>query len=168
MQSFADDLKENKAQLLRNIFFVVIALFVIRSCFSKSNDTLPAEVHQLIDREYMNCVNVRGSPFEGGNQLEGECSSLTTWVAGEGTVPPQEKARGISRAICYRIEYENPYFWAQSQTQYEEIDFTKRTTSKVAVLQNGKWAIFPDQELQDRERWAAYACPGKFETKDED
>ena len=84
------------------------------------------------------------------------------WAPGEGVVLPQQAELGVTQAICYRITYENPYFWAQSQTQYEEIDFATRTTSKVTVLQDGEWLLFPDQELQDRERWDVYACPGAY------
>jgi len=156
-------LKENKEQLLRYVLIACVALLLLRSCFSGSKDSLPLEVHQLIDRQYVNCVDVKGSPFEGGNQLEGECSRVTTEVVGEGTIPMQEQALGVTQATCYKIEYENPYFWAQSQTQYEEIEFAKRKASKVTVLQNGKWAIFPDQEIQDRERWDFYACPGDYD-----
>ncbi|MBN1449802.1 MAG: hypothetical protein JW963_02215 [Anaerolineales bacterium] len=157
------NLKENKEQLLWYALIACVALLLLRSCFSGPKDALPTEVHQLIDRQYVNCVDVKGSSFEGGNQLEGECSSVATEVVGEGTIPPQEQALGVTRAICYRIQYENPYFWAQSQTQFEEIDFAKRTASKVTVLQNGGWVIFPDQEIQDRERWEAYACPGEYD-----
>lgn len=154
---------ENKEQLMRYVLIACVALLLMRSCFSGQKDALPAEVHQLIDRQYVNCVDVKGSSFEGGNQLEGECSSVATEVVGEGTIPPQEQALGVTRAICYKIEYENPYFWAQSQTQYEEIEFAKRRASKVTILQNGKWAIFPDQEIQDRARWNLYACPGGYD-----
>jgi len=156
-------LKENKEQLLRNILIVGIALLLLRSCLSSLKNSLPPEVHEMIDRQYTNCVNVKGSAFEGGNQLEGKCSRVDTQVVGEGTIPPQEQALGVTKAICYRIQYENPYFWAQSQTQYEEIDFAKRRASKVTVLQNGEWVIFPDQEIQDRERWEAYSCPGEYD-----
>jgi hypothetical protein len=162
-KTFIGDLKENKGQLLRNIVIALIAILFLRSCFSASKNSLPPEVHELIDRQYVNCVNVKGSAFEGGNQVESECSTVTTEVVGRGTIPPGEQARGIKQAICYRIEYENPYFWAPSQTQYEEITSAKRTSSKVTVLQNGEWTIFPDQEIQDRERWAAYSCPGEYE-----
>ena len=163
IKTFIVNLKENKGQLLRNIIIACIALLILRSCLNNAKNSLPPEVHELIDRQYVNCVNVKGSTFTGGNQLEGECSRIDTQVVGAGTIPAQEQALGITKAICYRIEYENPYFWAQSQTQYEEIDFAKRTASKVTVLQNGEWVIFPDQEIQDRERWDAYACPGDYD-----
>jgi hypothetical protein len=163
LKTFIVSLKENKGQLLRNILIVGISFLLLRSCLSSSKNSLPPEVHELIDRQYINCVNVKGSPFTGGNQLEGECSSVATQVVGKGTIPPQEQALGFTKAICYRIQYENPYFWAQSQTQYEEIDFAKRTASKVTVLKNGEWVIFPDQEIQDRERWELYACPGEYD-----
>ena len=160
---FIGNLIENKEQLLWYVLIGCVVLLLLRSCFFGSKDSLPAEVHQLIDRQYVNCVNIKGSTFTGGNQLEGECSRIDTQVVGAGTIPVQEKALGITKAICYRIQYENPYFWAQSQTQYEEIDFAKRTASKVTVLQNGEWVIFPDQEIQDWERWEAYSCPGEYD-----
>ena len=162
-KNFIGNLKENNEQILGYVLIGFVVLLLLRSCFTGSKDSLPTEVHQLIDRQYVNCVDVKGSAFEGGNQLEGECSRVETEVIGEGAIPSQEQALGVTKAICYRIQYENPYFWAQSQTQYEEIDFAKRTASKVTVLQNGKWVIFPDQEIQDRERWEAYSCPGDYD-----
>ena len=162
-KSFTGNFTKNKAGLLKIFAVALIAFLILRSCISASKASLPPEVHEMIDTQYINCVEVKGSQFEGGNQLESECSTVTTEVVGEGTIPQKESALGVTRAICYRIQYENPYFWAESQTQYEEIDFATRTSSKVTVLQNDEWVIFPDQELQDRERWAAFSCPGDFE-----
>ena len=154
---------ENNQGFLKIFAITMIAFLILRSCFSTSKASLPSEVHELIDRKYINCIEVKDSHFEGGNQLESECSTVTTEVVGEGTIPQQERVLGITQAICYRIQYENPYFWADSQTQYEEIDFATRTSSKVTVLQNSEWVIFPDQEIQDRERWNTYSCPGEYE-----
>lgn len=163
MKSFIGNLRDNRELLLKVALAAALGIYLLRSCFIGPEAALPPEVHEMIDRQYVHCVEVKGSEFVGGNQLESECSRVTTQVVGEGIVPPERQAFGESRAICYRITYENPYFWAQSQTQYEEIDFATRTASKVTVLQNGGWVLFPDQELQDRERWAAYACPGAYE-----
>ena len=165
-QSTISILKEHKGFLLRIAIFVVIAFILLRSCIASSQDSLPPEVHAKIDKQYVNCVDVKDSTFQGGDQPERECSSITTEVVGKGVVPPQEQEKGVTEAICYRAKYENPYFWAQSHTQYEEIDFASRTSSKVAVLQNDKWAIFPDHEIQDHERWNAFSCPGEYLTEE--
>lgn len=163
MKVFIGRIYQDRDRLLRAALLVALALYVLRSCLLAAASSLPPEVHEQIDRQYGHCLEVRGSEFVGGNQLEGECSRATTQVVGEGRVPAAEHDQGVTRAICYRVLVETPYFWAQSGTQYEEIDFARRSASKVTVLQDGVWLVFPDQDGQDRELWARYACPGEYE-----
>jgi hypothetical protein len=39
-----------------------------------------------------------------------------------------------------------------------------RTYSKVAVMQDGEWILYPDKETADQARWIEYQCPGEFES----
>ena len=133
-----------------------------------SRDSLPSEVRETINARYGFCVDVKGSALREGDNPQRECTELTTNVLGQGTITQQNQADEITQAICFRVLIENPYFWAQSQTQYEEITSSSRIASKVAVLQSGEWIIYPDQYTKDSERWVAYACPGEFDISVED
>ena len=163
LNSSVRNLIENNEGLLKILVIVLIAFLILRSCFSVTKDALPFEVHEIINSRYSTCVNVKGSPYREGGGPQSECTELTTKVLGPGTVPQQDQAEGITEAICFRVLIEKPYFWAQSQTQYEEITSFTRIASKVAVLQKDEWIVYPDQYTQDSERWAAYACPGEFD-----
>jgi len=165
-KSFIQKLIENNEGLLKVLFILLAAFLILRSCFSVSEDSLPSEVHESIERQYSTCVEVagmQGSPFREGDNPQRECNRLTTNVLGPGTIPQAEQKKGITQAICFRVLVEIPYFWAPSHTQHEEITFSTRISSKVAILQNEEWVIFPDQFVQDSERWTAYSCPGEFD-----
>ena len=168
LNSSVRNLIENNEGLLKILVIVLIAFLILRSCFSATKDAMPFKVHEIINSRYSTCVNVKGSPYREGGGPQSECTELTTKVLGPGTVPQQDQAEGITEAICFRVLIEKPYFWAQSQTQYEEITSFTRIASKVAVLQRGEWIVYPDQYTQDSERWAAYACPGEFDITSED
>ena len=76
-------------------------------------------------------------------------------------MPPSEQAEGVAQAICYRITIENPRWQTMGQTRHEVL-WSSRSYSKVAVLQNGKWQTFPDEDKQDEQRWSVYGCPGNY------
>ena len=57
----------------------------------------------------------------------------------------------------------NP-FWTTLATTRHVMIWKNRTASKVIVLQNGAWQIFPDQGGLDEQRWAAYACAETYES----
>jgi len=80
------------------------------------------------------------------------------YVLGHGAITQQDQAEGITEALCFRVLIEKPYM-----TTNEEIPFSTRIASKVAVLQKGTWIVSPDQYTQDNERWTTYACPGEFD-----
>jgi len=168
VKSIISNFIENNEGLFKVLFIVLIVFLILRSCFSIRKDSLPYEVHELINRRYGTCVDVKGSPFREGDNPQRECTELTTNVLGPGAIPQQDQVDGITEAICFRVLIDKPYFWAQSQTQYEEITFFSRIASKVAVLQNGEWVVLPDQYVQDSERWSAYTCPGEFDITLED
>lgn len=162
VKSFVWNLIENNESLLKFLAIVLIVILVFRSCFS-TTDSLPYEVNEIINLRYGSCVEVKGSFLKEGDNPQRVCTELTTNVLGQGTISQQDRAEGITKAICFRVLIEKPYFWAQSQTQYEEITSFTRIASKVAVLQKGEWTVYPDQYIQDSELWAAYACPAEFD-----
>ncbi len=153
---------EKYESLLKSLAIVLVVFLIVRSC-SSTSDSLPYEVHKILNSRYRSCVEVEGSYLRVGDNPQRECTELTTNVLGQGTIPQQNRAEGTTKAICFRVLIEKPYFWAQSHTQYEEITSFTRIASKVAVLHKGEWIVYPDQYVQDSERWAAYACPAKFD-----
>jgi hypothetical protein len=85
-------------------------------------------------------------------------------VVGEGSVPAAAEAAGISRAICFRLSYTNPYWTMQGTTRHEIVQHG-RVVSKVAVNQNGTWLTNPDIDQQDEARWAEFACAGSYRSE---
>ena len=162
MESILRVVKENEG-LLKVLAIALIAFLILRSCFSVSKDSLPPEVHETINQRYGSCVEVKGSAFREGDNPQRECTELTTNVLGQGSIPTQDQANGVTEAICFRVLIEKPYFASQAHTQYEEITSFYRISSKVAILQGGEWIVHLDQYTPDSERWAAYGCPGEFD-----
>lgn len=161
----------DSTQLVKWLFILLIVFMIIRSCINVSKLSLPYDVHEMINNRYSSCATVRGVQgplFREGDNPQRECSSVDSYVVGQGTIPKKEINNGVVKAICFRVLVEQPYFLAQSQTQYEEITFSSRIASKVALLQNDEWIIYPDQYLEDSERWSAYECPGEFEITEDD
>jgi len=159
LKSFIQNLLENNESLLKVLAIALIAFLILRSCFSVSKDSLPIEVHEIINSRYGSCVEVKrvgDAPAVDGPPRV--CTELTTNVLGQGAITQQDQAEGITEAICFRVLIEKPYMILN-----EEIPFSIRIASKVAILQKGKWSVSPDQYTQDGEQWAAYACPGEFD-----
>ncbi|MCX6069684.1 MAG: hypothetical protein NTU91_02325 [Chloroflexi bacterium] len=80
----------------------------------------------------------------------------------EGDVPQAMRAQRITRAFCHHVDTEH-LFWGEAGTWKHDMAWTLRTYSKVAVLQDGDWVLYPDEEEADRARWAEYTCPGEYE-----
>lgn len=159
IKSFFQTLLENNERLLKVFAIALIAFLILRSCYSKSKDSLPIEVHEIISLRYGSCVEVkRVGDFPAVDGPSRVCTELTTNVLGHGTITQQDQAEGITDAICFRVLIEKPYMLLN-----EEIPFSTRIASKVAIMQNGTWVVFPDENTQDSEEWSAYACPGKFD-----
>lgn len=92
-----------------------------------------------------------------------ECGRVDIRVVGEGKIPPGEQAQGITKAICYKVAIQTP-LWTTLGTTRHEVIWKGRTASKVTVLQNDTWQIFPDQDDLDEQHWAAYACPESYDS----
>jgi hypothetical protein len=106
---------------------------------------------------------VTDTPVWPGEPRQPECGELRVRVAGEGTIGAQQRADGLSRAVCLRVTYTNPYWTTMGQTRHEIAEST-RSASKVALLQHGTWKIGPDEDSSDRQSWQDYACPGAYDT----
>jgi len=159
VKSFIQNLIENNERLLKILAIALIAFLVLRSIYSVSADSLPSEVYETINLRYGSCVEVKrvgdAPAVDGPTSV---CTELTTNVLGQGTITQHDQEEGITEAICFRVLIEKPYMVLN-----EEIPFSTRIASKVAILQKGKWIVSPDQYSQDSEQWSAYACPGKYE-----
>ena len=159
LKSFIQNLIENNERLLKVLALALIAFLILRSLYSVSKDSLPSEVYETINLRYGSCVEVKrvgdAPAVDGPTSV---CTELTTNVLGRGTITQLGQAEGITEAICFRVLIEKPYMVLN-----EEIPFSTRIASKVAILQKGEWIVSPDQYSQDGEQWFAYACPGKYE-----
>ena len=159
IKSFIQNQIENKVRLLKVLAIALITFLVLRNCYSVSKNSLPKEVHETISSRYGSCVDVmRVGQFPAVDGPPRICTELTTNVLGHGTITQQDQAEGITEAICFRVLIEKPFMILN-----EEIPFSTRIASKVAILQKGNWIVSPDQNNQDSERWAKYACPGDFD-----
>ena len=124
---------------------------------------LPAEVLDAIRQSYVVCISMEETPIWPGEPRMPECGRVEVTVVGEGVVPDTARASGVTRAVCYRVVSENPYWRTLGETRHE-VRWYGRIASKVAVLLNGEWQIFPDQGNLDEQRWADYSCPGPYES----
>lgn len=120
---------------------------------------LPADLEESLRQHYTTCVT--DTPIWPGEPRQPECGQVRIDILGEGTLPPDAQSQGIERALCYQITITTPSWTTQGTTRHE-IVVHGRTVSKVAVVQDGAWTTFPDQDEQDALRWSRFACPGPF------
>lgn len=148
---------------LRYLPVLFLGYLLLRGCLPSSND-LPQEVHNQIQERYRQCITLEQTAIWPGEPRIPECGQVEVEVVGKGTVP--EQAGDAQRVICFRVKIQNPYWTTAGRgVVRHEIQFKTRTSSKVTVLENGVWKIFPDQDQDDRARWMMYACPGLYEDK---
>jgi hypothetical protein len=164
IQALLNKAAENKTRL---IIIAVIVLGVIWLLSDALPDVignrLPSTVEEGITRRYTTCISPDDTPIQFNEARQPECGRVDIRVVGEGKVPPEEEALGVTGAICYKVAVQNPY-WTTLATTRHEVMWKSRTSSKVAVLQNDAWQVFPDQDNFDMQRWAAYACPEHYES----
>jgi hypothetical protein len=144
-------------------FYAVLAglllFWSLRGCLPGVN--LPPELAEEIERGRIVCVTTDETAIWPGEPRQPECGRMVVDLVTEGIVPTTEKSKGITQAICYRITIENPRWETMGQTRHELI-WAARSYSKVAVLQNGIWQTFPDEYIEDEQRWVDFGCPGEF------
>jgi hypothetical protein len=155
---------ENKTRLIIITAIMLGVIWLLSDGLSGlMGNHLPSAVEDLITRRYTTCIKPDDTPIQFNEARQPECGRVDIRVVGEGQVPPQEQAQGITTAICYKVAIQNP-FWTTLGTTRHEVIWKGRTASKVTVLQNGAWQVFPDQGDLDEQRWAAYSCPETYES----
>jgi hypothetical protein len=141
---------------------ILVLFYVLRSCFpSLKGETLPPVVSESIQRSNINCLRASDTPFDPGYPQQPECGFYEVDMVEKGVVPSSAQATGVSHAICYQITVENPR-WRTMGAVRMDIDWSSQNFSKVAILQDEEWQTFPDDDLQDEQRWLDYACPGEY------
>jgi hypothetical protein len=164
LRALRDKAARNKTRLIVIAAIVLAAIWLMSDSISALfGGHLPSEVEEAINRRYITCISPDDTPIQYNEARQPECGRVDIRVVGEGTVPPEQKAQGISRAICYKVAIQNPY-WTTVATTRHEVKWSGRTASKVTVWQNNAWEVFPDQGNLDEERWATYTCPESYES----
>ena len=164
IQALLDKAAENKSRLIVITAIVLGAIWLLSDAFSGlSGNHLPSAVEDIITRRYTTCIKPDDTPIQFNEARQPECGRVDIRVVGEGQVPPAERAQDITTAICYKVAIQNP-FWTTLGTTRHEVIWKGRTASKVTVLQNGTWQVFPDQGELDERRWAVYSCPEAYES----
>lgn len=142
---------------------VVIALvyLMLRGCVpALAGNRLPAVLETAVTEAYEHCD--QDFPIWPGEVRMPTCDLVTIRADGAGTVPAGSRANGITRALCYHVDTEK-LFWGEVGQWKHEMAWALRTFSKVAVLDNGKWILYTDEENDDRARWTEFQCPGEYE-----
>lgn len=157
-RSYVNSLRRDRNKLIRTLVGVILTFLFLRSCIFTNLNSLPSEVTSQIERRYIQCISPDDTPIWPGEPRQPECGTVNTTLLGEGIVPPEQEAQGITRAICFKMEIENPY-WSTLGTTRHDVKWNGRTVFKVSTLQNGSWVTYPDREVEDEKRWSAYSCP---------
>jgi hypothetical protein len=140
-------------------FLVALGLLIfLRACVPQLwGPSLPASLVRRIVDAHTECIGIDEAPVWPGEPRQAQCSTVAVDVLASGRIPSSAPA-GLTRAVCYRTTIEHPYWQTQGQTRHEILT-ASRVAYKVAILQDGRWRIFPDDDIADRERWALYDCP---------
>jgi hypothetical protein len=154
-----DRLKDPKSLLLFG-GLLLLTVYLLRSCIPALQSGVPPTILNALQTRYLTCVD--DTPIWPGEPRQPECGQLRAQPVGEGTVPLPLRSTGVTKALCFRVTYTNPYWTTQGQTRHE-IAQRSRTASKVALLRNGEWILFPDESFTDRRRWTEFACPGAYD-----
>lgn len=135
------------------------ALVFLRACVPQVwGPSLPSSLVQEVSERHRTCIGVDDVPIWPGEPRQAECSSISVRPVAFGTVPPDDARNGTSKAVCFTVVVEQPYWQTMGQTRHEILT-SSHTYYKVALLQNGTWTVFADEDIQDRARWALYSCP---------
>lgn len=151
-------LATDRRKLVAAGIWIIVGYVILRSCVLTSKESLPTDLTDQIESRYVVCVSPEDTPIWPGEPRQPECGSVDVKMMAEGIVPEKQKSEGITRAICYQLKEQNP-FWTTQGTTRHEIKWSGRVSYQVAVLQNGSWKIFPDQAQENEQRWATYSCP---------
>jgi hypothetical protein len=159
LRSSIEAFREEPQRLFYLALLGFLFFWVLRGCLPTGG--MPSEVIEAIERTYITCISPEDTPIQPGVSRQPECGKVHIDQVAEGVVPGLEQASGVTRALCYRVLVEYPRWQTLGQTRHEVL-WSERSYSKVAVLENEKWRIFPDVDMQDEQRWLGYGCPGAY------
>jgi len=164
LQALLRKAAENKGRLIIIAVIVLGVMWLLSGTLpGLIGNQLPSEVEEVITRRYTTCISPDDTPIQFNEARQPECGRVDIRAVGEGAVLPDARAQGITRAICYKIVIQNPY-WTTIGTTRHEVMWKARTASKVAIMQNNAWQIFSDQDELDEQRWGTYACLETYES----
>ncbi len=156
---FGDDEKWKK--VVFGIVTLLIAFWVLRGCIPGLDPNhLPADLNERIEKRYVKCIDYY--PIFPGERRQPDCGQVKINVVGEGKIPPERAADGVTRAICYRVSYDNPSITTSGGVTTHDIFWHGRSASKVTVEQNGEWVLYDDLDTEDELRWLEYGCEGDY------
>ncbi len=165
VESLVRSVRDHPLRALVVLALSLLAIQYLRGCIPGLDvSRLPLDVQNAIAERYVTCL--RELPIWPGEARQPTCGEAEVNSVGEGTLPVNAPSPGITRAVCYKVKYRNP-FWSEIGGQPHVMAWYARTVSKVAVLHNGTWETFPDQEELDQQRWTRYACPAPYESTSE-
>jgi len=158
IQEWIESVREEPKRLLYILALGMMIFYLFRSCIPDlNNDRLPPEVLDEFTRSHVKCIGIDELQVWPGDHRQPECGQVMVNHVSEGTVPADEARSGITRAICFQVTVENPRWHTMAQTRHEII-FFEHTLYKVAVLKDGNWLTFPDEDQEDEQRWIEYDC----------
>jgi hypothetical protein len=158
ISKFIASVRNDRKRLIYVVISTFIIFFILRSCILDAGNSLPSAAMDKIQKQYVVCISPEDTPIWPGEPRQPECGTVEIKVVGEGTVPEKQKSEGITKAICYQVRVQNP-FWSTQGTTRHEVKWSARTANQVTIFQNGTWEIFPDQEQENEQRWQTYSCP---------
>jgi hypothetical protein len=140
----------------------LVLFWILRGCIpGLGGNTFPADVWDAVQRVHVKCIRADDTPIWPGEGRQPECGQVKVEALEDGVLPPSAQAAGVSRAICYQFTVENPRWQTMGQTRHE-VMWSSRSYSKVALLQNGEWQTYPDEDSKDEQRWLEFGCPGQY------
>jgi hypothetical protein len=164
-QSLFESIQEDPKRLAYLLASGLVLFWILRGCIpGLDGNTLPGEVWDEIQREHIACIRANDTPVWPGEGRQPECGQVELDLLEEGVVPPSAQAAGVSRVLCYQVTVENPRWQTMGQTRHEVL-WSSRSYSKVALLQNGEWQTYPNEDRGDERRWLEFRCPGQYAPK---
>jgi hypothetical protein len=162
IREWIGSLRENPDRLFFLVILGIIFVCLLKSCIpGLGSDRLPAEVLDEITRSHLGCIKLDELQVRPGDYRQPECGHVNVDRIAQGSVPPGEAANGVTRAICFQVTIENPRWVTAGQTRHE-VAWFDYSLYKVALLKDGKWQTFPNEDAGDAQRWLDFGCPGEY------
>jgi len=158
----------NRRRLIAAAALLALGFWLARSCVpGLGENLLPVEVVRKITAHYQTCIGIDETAIWPGEPRQPGCGTVEVRPLGRGVVPAEEAAAGTTQVVCYQVRMNNPSWSTLGQTRHELV-WSERTVYRVAILQEGEWALDLGREGADEERWSRYACPDRPAQPDEE